>query len=50
MSRRSIIAYFVKLGCAPVAWKTKKRDITSHSSAKAEYRAMANATSETIRI
>jgi len=50
MSRQSIKGYLVKLGNAPVSWKTKKQDTVSRSSAEAEYRAMASATSEVVWI
>ena len=50
MTRRSITSYLVKLGQTPVAWKTKKQGTVSRSSAEAEYRAMANATSELVWI
>ena len=46
MSRQSITGYLVKLGNVPVSLKTKKQEIVSRSSVEAEYRAMANATSE----
>ena len=50
MSRRSLTGYLVKLGHAPIAWKTKNQVTVSRSSAEAEYRAMANATSELVWI
>ena len=48
MSRRSVTGYLVKLGHVPISWKTKKQATVSLSSAKAEYRAMDNATREVI--
>ena len=50
MSQQSITGYLVKLQDAPVSWKTKKQDPVSRSFADAEYRAMANATSEVVWI
>jgi len=50
MTRRFVTGYFVMLGAAPISWKTKKQPTVSRSSAEAEYRAMANATSEAIWI
>ena len=41
LSRRSLSAFVVLLGDSPISWKTKKKDTVSHSSAEAEYRAMA---------
>ncbi|CAA7062183.1 unnamed protein product [Microthlaspi erraticum] len=46
LTRRSLSAFVVMLGGSPVAWKTKKQDTVSHSSAEAEYRAMAVALRE----
>lgn len=46
MTRRSLSEFIVMLGNSPVAWKTKKQDIVSHSSAEAEYRSMGFATRE----
>lgn len=46
VTRRSVTGYFVTLEKSPVSWKTKKQVVVSGSSAKAEFRAMATATSE----
>uniref|UniRef100_A0A2N9H044 Reverse transcriptase Ty1/copia-type domain-containing protein n=1 Tax=Fagus sylvatica TaxID=28930 RepID=A0A2N9H044_FAGSY len=48
MTRRSTTGYFTLLGDFPISWKSKKQTIVSHSSAKAEYRAMSAVTSELI--
>lgn len=48
LTRRSISGYLMKIGAAPVSWKTKKQTTVSRSSSEAEYRAMAHATSEII--
>ena len=48
MSHRSVMAYLLQFGQAPISWKTKKQGTVSRSSATAEYRAMASATSEFI--
>ena len=50
MSRQFVTGYLVKLGNAPVSWKAKKQDTISRSSTEAEYRGMANATSEVVWI
>lgn len=46
VSRRSLSSFFVFLGDSPVTWKTKKQGTVAHSSAEAEYMAMAKATRE----
>ncbi|KAL1194085.1 Retrovirus-related Pol polyprotein from transposon RE2 [Cardamine amara subsp. amara] len=45
-TRCSLSVVVVNLGESPVSWKTKKQDTVSHSSAEAEYRAMAAALQE----
>jgi len=48
MSRRSVTGYFIQLDQLPISWRTKKQDVVSRSSVEAEYRAMANATSDIV--
>ncbi|XP_039020192.1 uncharacterized mitochondrial protein AtMg00810-like [Hibiscus syriacus] len=48
MSRSSITRFFVKLGEKLISWKSKKQHTEARSSAEAEYRSMAMATSEII--
>ena len=48
LSRRSSIGYFVRLGESPISWKTKKQATVFRSSAEAEYRSIAVATSELV--
>jgi hypothetical protein len=44
--RRSITGYCFLLGSSLISWHSKKQSVVAHSSTKAEYRALANATSE----
>lgn len=48
LTRKSTTGFLMKLGSAPVFWKTKKQTTVSKSSSEAEYRAMNQATSEII--
>lgn len=46
LTRRSINGFIVMLGDSPIAWKMKKQDVVSLSSAEAEYILMSFTTNE----
>lgn len=46
--RKSVGAYSLLLGDVAVSWRSKKQQVTSRSSAEAEYRALADASCEVI--
>lgn len=48
LTRKSVTGYLMKLGSAPISWKTKRQTTVSRSSSEAEYRALAHATSEVL--
>ncbi|KAL5817912.1 hypothetical protein ACOSQ3_026290 [Xanthoceras sorbifolium] len=47
-ARRSITGFCFMLGTSLVSWRSKKQDVVSHSSTKAEYRAIADTTCELV--
>ncbi|XP_074356525.1 secreted RxLR effector protein 161-like [Apium graveolens] len=48
ISRRSVGGYTFFLGNVVVSWRSKKQHVVSKSSAKAEYRALADASCEAV--
>ena len=49
MDRRSITGYYcIFIGISPIAWKSKRQSVVSHSSAEVELRALATTTAEII--
>jgi hypothetical protein len=46
--RKSTTSYYTFVGGNLVTWKSKKQNVITRSSAKAEYRAMASTTGELI--
>lgn len=47
-SPRSTTGFCILLGSSPISWKSKKRNVVAHSSAKAEYRYIALTTCEVV--
>uniref|UniRef100_A0A3Q7JAE1 Reverse transcriptase Ty1/copia-type domain-containing protein n=1 Tax=Solanum lycopersicum TaxID=4081 RepID=A0A3Q7JAE1_SOLLC len=47
-TRRSVTGYLLKYGKSLIAWKSKKQNIVSKSSAEAEYRSLATLTAEVV--